>query len=65
VRGAGWGARGATSVEYALMVAIVVLLLVGGVAALFDAVRERFDRDAGCAATAYRGEGCPVGRTGG
>jgi Flp pilus assembly pilin Flp len=58
VRGVGRGERGVTSVEYALMVAVIVLVLVGGVAALFDAVRERFDRDAGCAATAYRGEGC-------
>jgi Flp pilus assembly pilin Flp len=58
VRGPGWRERGVTSVEYALMVAVIVLVLVGGLAALFDAVRERFDRDAGCAATAYRGEGC-------
>ena len=52
------GERGVTSVEYALMVTIIVILLVGGVVALFDAIQERFDRDAGCAATAYRGEGC-------
>lgn len=55
---ARWGERGVTSVEYALMAAIIVVLLVGGVVALFDAIQERFDRDAGCAATAYRGEGC-------
>jgi Flp pilus assembly pilin Flp len=58
VRGTGWGERGVTSVEYALMVAVIVLLLVGSLAALLDAVRDRFDRDAGCAATAYRGKGC-------
>jgi Flp pilus assembly pilin Flp len=47
-----------TSVEYALMVTIIVLLVVGGVIALFDAVQERFDRDADCAAEAYKGVGC-------
>jgi Flp pilus assembly pilin Flp len=58
--GRGEGERGVTSVEYALMVTVIVLLLVGGVVALFDAVQDRFDRDAGCAAQAYRGrsEGC-------
>jgi len=49
---------GVTAVEYALMVTVVVILLVGGVLALFDAVQAKFDRDAGCAATAYKGEGC-------
>jgi Flp pilus assembly pilin Flp len=53
-----WAERGVTSVEYALMVTVIVILLVGGVLALFDAVQDRFDRDAGCAATAYKGEGC-------
>ena len=52
------GDRGLTSVEYALLVAVVVLLLVGALAITVDAVRERFDRGAGCAATAYRGQGC-------
>jgi hypothetical protein len=33
-------------------------VLVGGIAALFDAVQARFDRDAGCAAEAYKGVGC-------
>jgi Flp pilus assembly pilin Flp len=50
--------RGLTSVEYALLVAVVVLLLAGGLFALFDAVRERFERDSGCVATAYKGRGC-------
>jgi hypothetical protein len=40
------------------MVTVVVLLLVGGIVALFDAVQEHFDRDAGCAAEAYKGVGC-------
>jgi Flp pilus assembly pilin Flp len=56
--GAGWRERGVTSVEYALMAAIVVLLLIGGVVALFDAMEERFDRDHECAARAYTDEGC-------
>lgn len=55
---AGWRERGVTSVEYALMAAIIVLLLVGGVVALFDAVQERFDHDADCAAQAYNDVGC-------
>jgi Flp pilus assembly pilin Flp len=54
----GWRERGVTSVEYALMAAIIVLLLVGGVVALFDAVQERFDHDADCAAQAYDDVGC-------
>jgi Flp pilus assembly pilin Flp len=58
VRGDRWAERGVTSVEYALMAAIVAIVLIGGIAALFDAVQERFDRDAGCAAQAYRGAGC-------
>jgi Flp pilus assembly pilin Flp len=51
------GERGVTSVEYALMVAVVVLLLVGGLAMTVDAIRERFDRSTSCAAVAYRGQG--------
>jgi Flp pilus assembly pilin Flp len=58
MRGSGWRERGVTSVEYALMAAIIVLLLVGGAVVLFDAVQERFDRDAECAAQAYDDVGC-------
>jgi Flp pilus assembly pilin Flp len=50
--------RGVTSVEYALMAAIIVLVLIGGVLALHDAVKARFDHDAGCAAQAYDDVGC-------
>jgi Flp pilus assembly pilin Flp len=53
-----WRERGVTSVEYALMIAIIVLLLVGGVAALFDAVQNRFEANEECAAEAYRDVGC-------
>lgn len=58
MREPSWRERGVTSVEYALMAAIIVLLLVGGAVALFDAVQERFDRDADCAAQAYEDVGC-------
>jgi Flp pilus assembly pilin Flp len=58
VRGAGWRERGVTSVEYAIMAAIVVLLLIAGVATLYDAVQARFERDADCAAQAYDDVGC-------
>jgi Flp pilus assembly pilin Flp len=58
MRGAGWRERGVTSVEYAIMAAIVVLLLIAGVAALHDAVQARFDREADCAAEAYNDVRC-------
>ncbi|HYN18800.1 MAG TPA: Flp family type IVb pilin [Actinomycetes bacterium] len=58
MREPNWWERGVTSVEYALMAAVIVLLLVGGAVALFDAVQERFDHDAECAAQAYKDVGC-------
>ena len=58
MREPSWWQRGVTSVEYALMAAIIVLLLVGGAVALFNAVQERFDQDAECAAQAYEDVGC-------
>jgi Flp pilus assembly pilin Flp len=58
MRTSGWPERGVTSVEYALMAAIIVLLLVGGVAALYNAVQERFNDNADCAAQAYNDVGC-------
>jgi Flp pilus assembly pilin Flp len=58
MRAANWRERGVTSVEYALMVAIIVLLLVGGVAALYNGVQARFNHDADCAAQAYNDVGC-------
>jgi Flp pilus assembly pilin Flp len=53
-----WAERGVTSVEYALMVSIIALLLVAGVVALFNAVQERFDQNADCAEQAYESVGC-------
>jgi Flp pilus assembly pilin Flp len=58
MRGTSWGERGVTSVEYALMAAIIVLVLIGGIVTLHDAVRDRFNRDAGCASQAYADVGC-------
>jgi Flp pilus assembly pilin Flp len=58
VRASSWRERGVTSVEYALMAAIIVLVLIGGIVALRDAVEARFNRDAGCAAQAYDDVGC-------
>jgi len=56
--GSGRRERGLTSIEYALMAAIVVLLLVSGIVVLVEAVQARFDRNASCATTAYQGRGC-------
>ena len=53
-----WRERGVTSVEYALMVSIIALLLVVGAVALFNAVQARFDHDADCAEQAYTDVGC-------
>jgi Flp pilus assembly pilin Flp len=58
MRAAGWRERGVTSVEYALMAAIVVLVVIGGLVALHDAISARFDHDADCAAQAYDNVGC-------
>jgi Flp pilus assembly pilin Flp len=55
---AGWRERGVTSVEYALMAAIIALLLIAGVVTLYGAVQERFERDAECAEQAYDAVGC-------
>ena len=55
---ARWSERGVTSVEYALMVSIIALLLVAGVVALYNAVQERFDQNADCAAQAYEDLSC-------
>jgi Flp pilus assembly pilin Flp len=58
MRGPGRRERGVTSVEYALLAAIIAMLLIGGVTVLYNAVQERFNRDAGCAAQAYDRVGC-------
>jgi Flp pilus assembly pilin Flp len=40
--------EGVTAVEYALMVAIIALLLVGGFFALFTAVQDRYGEVSDC-----------------
>lgn len=37
-----WGEQGATSVEYALMVALIALVIVAAVAAIGPALSDRF-----------------------
>jgi Flp pilus assembly pilin Flp len=58
MQGTSWRERGVTSVEYALMAAIIVLVLVSGIVALFNAVQTRFDHDADCAAETYHDVDC-------
>ena len=55
---------GVTAVEYALMVAIIALLMVAGFFLLFDNVRNSFENTGECVAgdSAAFSEGCdPVG----
>ena len=53
---------GVTAVEYALMVAIIALLLVGGFYALFNAVQSKYADVGNCVATEPAPEDCsPAG----
>jgi Flp pilus assembly pilin Flp len=53
---------GVTAVEYALMVAIIALLLVGGFYALFSAVQSKYTDVGNCIATEPAPEDCaPAG----
>jgi Flp pilus assembly pilin Flp len=49
---------GVTAIEYALMVAIVALLLVGAFVALFNAVDERYGDVGDCLASGPQPEAC-------
>jgi Flp pilus assembly pilin Flp len=49
---------GVTAVEYALMVAIIALLMVAGFFLLFDNVSTAFDNTADCVANPQE-DGCP------
>jgi Flp pilus assembly pilin Flp len=49
---------GVTAVEYALMVAIIALLLVGGFYALFNAVQSKYTDVGNCVATEPAPEDC-------
>ena len=44
------GERGVTAVAYALMVAIIAVLLVGGVFILGDSIKSAFDHGGNCVA---------------
>jgi Flp pilus assembly pilin Flp len=52
---------GVTAVEYALMVAIIALLLVGGFYVLFDSVRSKYLDVGTCVATEPAPEDCSPG----
>jgi Flp pilus assembly pilin Flp len=49
------GEQGLTAVEYALVVAVVVLLLGGGAYHLYQGIQARFIRSEQCAASAWEG----------
>ena len=50
--------QGVTAVEYALMVAIIALLLVGGFYALFSVVRDRYGVVGECVASGPNPDTC-------
>ena len=50
--------QGVTAVEYALMVAIIALLLVGGFIALFSTVKDRYDVVGDCVASGPNPTNC-------
>jgi len=52
---------GVTAVEYALMVAIIALLLVGGFYALFNAVKTTYNDVGTCVATEPAPQDCSPG----
>jgi Flp pilus assembly pilin Flp len=52
---------GVTAVEYALMVAIIALLLVGGFYALFNSVKTKYNDVGNCIATEPAPEDCSPG----
>lgn len=49
---------GVTAVEYALMVAIIALLLVGGFYALFNAIKETYGDVGNCVASGPEPDVC-------
>jgi Flp pilus assembly pilin Flp len=51
---------GVTAVEYALMVAIIALLMVAGFFILFDNVQTAFTDTAGCVNGTIGGATCPT-----
>ena len=59
------GERGATAVTYAVMVAIIVLLLIGGVFVLFSSIQTSLSGGADCVANPGSCEGSSGGGAGG
>ena len=51
LRGPHTGEEGVTAVEYALMVAIIALLLVGAFFTLFNSVENRYEEVGNCVAS--------------
>jgi Flp pilus assembly pilin Flp len=49
------GEQGLTAIEYALIAAVIVLLLAGGVYSLYAGLQARFIRSEQCAASAWEG----------
>ena len=49
---------GVTAVEYALMVAVIAVLLVGAFYALFNAVESRYDEVGSCVASGPLPQNC-------
>ena len=47
--------QGLTAIEYALVAAVVAVLLAGGVYYLYSGVQARFVRDERCATSAWEG----------
>jgi Flp pilus assembly pilin Flp len=64
--GPGGREEGVTAVEYALMVAVIALLLVGGFYALFNVVQERYGNVGECLSSGPQPEVCapPAGGAG-
>jgi Flp pilus assembly pilin Flp len=56
--------QGVTAVEYALMVAIIALLLVGAFYALFQLVNDRYNEVGGCLASGPQPSTCNPDATG-
>jgi Flp pilus assembly pilin Flp len=52
------GEQGVTAVEYALMVAIIAVLLVGAFYALFNTVQNRYGNVGDCLASGPQPEAC-------
>ena len=65
LRGLQGREEGVTAVEYALMVAIIALLLVGGFYALFNSVQETYNDVGNCVASGPLPASCSPSATSG